>query len=853
MPHAAVNAGGLIQPDYDAKGVTLLKDVLLKAISFVDKAANGNRWLLFKSEEGIGNSDELGGYSKLIKAYDPTADDSWETAYVVIAEPNVVDKQKDVWLEEDIRKAAHDFIASGGLLNLQHENLDPVGTLAESAIALVDMNIETPDGRTEVIKKGSWYIGVKPNPEVKQRILKGEITGMSVQGSAKRVEADEETAKSAVYKSDKDNRAIPKKAGGEGIKRVQHLLGVEETEEYDEATEEAIKDWMAKRGTPGIPTIATLKMLLNEQPAVAVVEPAPAPQQPEEVELAPVAIEETEKSVDAPPYNPANNTAAAYPQHPNVQNGVNVGPQPGNLGLRASDVSVDSLADDLKAALGQSLQEGNEALAAYMEETFSGSQVGDLYGRNIPHAELWFMYSKFVRGGQQLIDAEGNLVSADTAPEVEKGAWTGSHGGHDPDAHKGNMQNLVRSFDKWARNDVDVAAEKLLRNGVVKTKEAAYRLASWLKDQHLGTTKWRGKDKVEKEEYDLSKVDSVLADQGEEAPAAPQPPMSQSVAPEGTDKNAATLKRVAQILRAGGSTESVMSQISETLKNRPVGMEGAMGALKSAVAEAAAAPEDERQELIEEIVDDFSRYLSYHTKKSAVAKSAPSFSETPVTEDAPANPTNSPLGEEMDRAYIEENREKLSAAAEFITSILDGQSSDEVPAEVEKDAAVAEEEVRAADAPEAEVPAAPEASDEAPSDIKDELDDEGEDVTEDELIQVLNHVVETLDTLEDRVAQLETLEKKLDQVGELAKALDVTGDIEVLRTSVTELSKALDTAVSSDEMEAIKKSLEDIASTPAAPSAMAVDPIKVAPQVEEVAKSDINPNDAASLWSGTFR
>ncbi len=875
MSNAATDTG-LVQPDYNTKPITALVDVVLKAISFVNKGANGKRFFLFKNEDGLGNSDELSGYSPLIKQYNPASND-WEVAYCVIAEPNVVDKQKDVWTEDEIRKSAHEFIANGGLLNWMHETMDSVGQLAESAIALTDMEIETPDGQTETIKKGSWYIAVRPNQSVKKMMQSGEVTGMSVQGSARReaIEGNSLVA-NGVEKSDKDMRAIPRGAGGEGIKRVQHILGVEETEEYDDATEEAIKDWMAKRGTPGIPTIATLKMLLNEQPAVAPVEAAPvAPEVPEAPASVAAPVEEAEKHSGAAPqpgqpYNPANNMTDAYPTHPNVKDGVNVGPQPGNMGLRATDISVDSAPDDLKAALAQSLQEGNEALAAHMEEHVGGTQVGDLYGRNISHSELWFMYSKFVGGARPNFDLEGNMVEGG-AGEVDKGAWTGSMGGHDPDAHNGNMENLVRTFGQWANGSQAVAAKKLLANGVVKTPEAANRLAAWLKDQHLGTTKWRG---VHKEDVDLTKVEGLLSDKSEH-------PAEQSVAAEevvepAPDKNGETLKRVAAIIRAGGSNENVMAQISEALKNKPAGMEGALGALKTAIARAAQAPEGEREEMIESIVEDFSRYLAHHTKKGAVAKSADTFSATPVVEDAPANPTNSPLGEEMDRAYIEENREKLAAAAEFITSILDGASSDEVPAEVEKDAAMVAEEPKkkpfppaaeegaeehAADAPvekaPEEAPDAPEAADAPDLDegVKDELADEGEDVTEDELIQVLNHVVETLDTLEDRVAQLETLEKKLDQVGELAKALDVTGQIEVLNTTVTELSKSLETVVSSEELEAVKKSLEEVAATPAPSSAIPFEtaPAVVAREVETVAKSDISHNDPASIWGGTFR
>lgn len=888
MSSAATNADGLVVPDYGSKPITTLMDVVLKAISFVDVAANGNRWLIFKSEDGIGSSDDLSELTALIKSYDPTADDDWEVAFTVMAEPNVVDKQRDMWTEEEIRKAAHQFLADGGLLNHQHQDMNSVGQLAESFVALGDMSIETPDGKTALVKKGSWVIGVKPNPEIKRKIMSGEITGMSVQGSAKRVQADQEAVKSAIEKADKDNRAIPRKAGGEGIKRAQHVLGIEESGEYDDATEQAISEWMAKKGVPGIPTLATLKLLLNDQPVAApMAAPAAGPVSPEVQELAPV--EETEKhagqDVPGEPYNPANTSTSPEYQKPETQNGVYVGAQPGAMGLRAQDISVDSTEDDLKAALHQSVQEGNESLVAYMDEHLGGSSAGNLYGQEVNHAELWYMYSKFVSGTRPMIDANGDMQepgAVQAAPVVEKGAWTGSHGGHDPDAKKGNMEFIVRSFGKWANGKQSVAARKLLDKGIVKTPEGANRLASWLKSQWLGSTDWqKGPRKGVKKSFDAEgleafdhdalvkavcsdlgmdhadlvqkmatpEYDDVLAKLFPHEQAAEEVPTVQA---QSEEPNPA-LGKVADILRSGGSAENVMDQIRRALENKPRGMDGAMPALKAAITEAAQADPAERDEMIESIIEDFSRYMQ-HANKSAVAKRAPDFSDAKsAAEETNANPTNSPIGEEMDQANIEENREHLSAAAEFITSLL-GQES-KGAAEVEKEA-VEEEEMKEEKAPVAELPEdpAPEADGDLEAAAEEALDDEGDDVTEEELIRVLNHVVESMDTLEDRVAQLETLEKKLDQVGELAKALDVTGQIDVLNTQVSELTKALDAAVSSEEMEQVRKQLDDIASTPGAPSAIPVDEaVRPARVVEEVAKSAPVLNDAASIWNGTFR
>jgi hypothetical protein len=95
----------------------------------------------------------------------------------------------DVWSAEEILKAAHKFMANGGTVNKEHEDillgtdLAPYGQLVENAVALSDITIDTPDGE-QVIKQGSWYIGVQPTADGKAAIESGEFGGVSIQGTA---------------------------------------------------------------------------------------------------------------------------------------------------------------------------------------------------------------------------------------------------------------------------------------------------------------------------------------------------------------------------------------------------------------------------------------------------------------------------------------------------------------------------------------------------------------------------------------------------------------------------------------------------------------------------------------------
>lgn len=175
-----------------------LKDVEVSAISLVKQGANGKRIALLKS--GDESKPELLHVDRLIKS----GADDWSTLYCVVAEPGTVEGggalappgTEDVWASEDeIAKAAHSFMANGGLINSEHqdvllgEEFKAFGQLVENAVALDDITVP---GTTEVIAKGSWYIGVEPTDAGKAMVDSGEITGVSLQGDCTRVATTED-------------------------------------------------------------------------------------------------------------------------------------------------------------------------------------------------------------------------------------------------------------------------------------------------------------------------------------------------------------------------------------------------------------------------------------------------------------------------------------------------------------------------------------------------------------------------------------------------------------------------------------------------------------------------------------
>lgn len=70
-----------------------------------------------------------------------------------------------------------------GALGLMHELWsDDIGTIVENYIAPVDMVIDS-----EKVTKGTWLMGIVWSPEAFEKVKKGEITGLSMGGTAIRI------------------------------------------------------------------------------------------------------------------------------------------------------------------------------------------------------------------------------------------------------------------------------------------------------------------------------------------------------------------------------------------------------------------------------------------------------------------------------------------------------------------------------------------------------------------------------------------------------------------------------------------------------------------------------------------
>jgi hypothetical protein len=105
-----------------------------------------------------------------------------QTVYCVVLEPEFLDAHADTMRAEEIRKTAHKYLQKSRVVGAQHERSIP-GHPVESYIAPQDLTFEGGPYGSQVVKKGSWVVGLKiDDPREWQKVLEGEYTGVSIGG-----------------------------------------------------------------------------------------------------------------------------------------------------------------------------------------------------------------------------------------------------------------------------------------------------------------------------------------------------------------------------------------------------------------------------------------------------------------------------------------------------------------------------------------------------------------------------------------------------------------------------------------------------------------------------------------------
>ena len=187
-----------------------ISDAKIDFISLVDRAANKKSFLVAKAQDG---KAAFSTYGKIVKT---DSENHFVTG--IVYEPMTVDTQGDYMTAEEIQKAAHWYAKNGTGVDIQHDEKKLGGAcVVESWIAKADFTVDKTD-----VKKGTWLMTVEiSDPDIWDKVEKGELTGFSMGGKGKYEEDEEEP------------EGLTKSEGKSFMKKLAKMFGFEVIEKGD--------------------------------------------------------------------------------------------------------------------------------------------------------------------------------------------------------------------------------------------------------------------------------------------------------------------------------------------------------------------------------------------------------------------------------------------------------------------------------------------------------------------------------------------------------------------------------------------------------------------------------------------
>jgi hypothetical protein len=158
-----------------------ISEASITHLSLVKRGANRTRFAVIKAENALAREVPIA-----------KADDERHLAYGAVYVPNVPDSHNDWMSADEIEKAAHRFLASGAVNNVDHEHdLKNTGSVVVESFIARDGDADFP--------VGAWVVGVHvPSPDLWRMVKSGEITGFSMFGQGIKTPATIEIEKSAL-------------------------------------------------------------------------------------------------------------------------------------------------------------------------------------------------------------------------------------------------------------------------------------------------------------------------------------------------------------------------------------------------------------------------------------------------------------------------------------------------------------------------------------------------------------------------------------------------------------------------------------------------------------------------------
>jgi len=158
----------------DIKGSTLFGDCTF-LMAYVP-VAEGRVWMISKLK-----IEEEKKFEKFVPIFDISKKEDEHIVCGIVYEPDVEDSQGDMASEEEIRKAAYQFMEEVQKFKVNHAGKGVRVKVLESYVAPQNLTIAG-----QFIKKGSWLLTTRVlDDKIWQKVKNGEITGYSMAGQAR--------------------------------------------------------------------------------------------------------------------------------------------------------------------------------------------------------------------------------------------------------------------------------------------------------------------------------------------------------------------------------------------------------------------------------------------------------------------------------------------------------------------------------------------------------------------------------------------------------------------------------------------------------------------------------------------
>lgn len=250
----------------DPEAQEVLSTIEVEFVSPVDTPAQDSEWLIAKNAEGPdGKTHRWQSEATLYvsKSESEKDEDVKQVAFAPVLIPKEADKQGDVIPMPAIEDAAHMYLSEYRKVDSDHDLRDGKGTPVESWTLKQDTTFEMPDGaESREYPAGTWVMGIKFSDETWDRVVSGDLNGLSIYGGAKPVDVDALLGKGdgRTNKSEADDADEPTDGGADSSDHDNQNMsdgddpgdsgtGGEETTTKQELNAEGVSAMLSKFGS----------------------------------------------------------------------------------------------------------------------------------------------------------------------------------------------------------------------------------------------------------------------------------------------------------------------------------------------------------------------------------------------------------------------------------------------------------------------------------------------------------------------------------------------------------------------------------------------------------------------------